>query len=59
MGLAAVLGGNKNLAPTGVRTPIQRTHHTKFAFKQNMIDGLPVTVAISHIVSEVNVITLY
>ena len=51
--------GTENVAPTGVRTPIQRTYHTKFAFKQQMTDGLPVTVVTSHNVSEVKVITPY
>jgi hypothetical protein len=51
--------GIENLAPTGVRTPIQRTYHTKFAFKQIMRDGIPVTVVFSHIVSEVKVINAY
>jgi hypothetical protein len=51
--------GTENLVPTGVRILIQRTYHTKFAFKQQMTDGLPVTVVISHIVSEAKVITRY
>jgi hypothetical protein len=49
----------ENLAPSGVRTPIQQTYHTKFSLKQQMTDGLPVTVVIGPIVSEVKVITPY